>query len=118
MSERGSGGFFTGFFVGALAGAAAALLFTPQSGDETREYIRQKSIELKHQADDLAEEASHQAETIRTKGHAFLDEQKRRLQEAIDEGQKAAEQHKAELLSQLEDQDDDVVELTGEGSEA
>jgi gas vesicle protein len=118
MSERDSGGFFTGFFVGALAGAAAALLFAPQSGDETRGYIQQKSIELKQQADELAEEATHKAETIRTKSQAFLDEQKKRLQEAIDEGQKAAAQRKAELLSQLDEQADDAVELTGEESEA
>lgn len=118
MSERGSGGFFTGFFFGAIAGAAVALLFAPAGGDETRDYIRQKSIELKHQADELAEEATHQAETLRTKGQAFLDEQKKRLQEAIDEGQKAAARRKAELLSQLDEQADDAVELKGQSSEA
>lgn len=118
MSERGSGGFFTGFFIGAIAGAAVALLFAPASGDETRDFIRQKSIELKHQADELAEEAAHHAEEIRTKSQAFLDEQKKRLQEAIDEGQKAAARRKAELLSQLKEQNDDAVELRGQGTEA
>jgi gas vesicle protein len=117
MSDKGSGGFFTGFFIGAIAGAAIALLYAPAPGDETRDYIRQKSIELKHQADEVAGDATHQAETLRTKGQAFLDEQKKRLQEAIDEGQKAAARRKAELLSQLEEQADDAVELKGESAE-
>ena len=118
MSDKGSGGIFTGLFIGAIAGAAIALLYAPGPGDETRDYIRQKSIELKHQADDIAGEATHQADSLRTKGQAFLDEQKKRLQEAIDEGQKAAARRKAELLSQLEQQADDTVELKGEGAEA
>jgi gas vesicle protein len=43
--------FFTGFFVGALVGGAAALLLAPQSGEETRQQIRDKGIELKEKAE-------------------------------------------------------------------
>ena len=32
--------FFTGFLLGTVVGAAMALLFAPQSGEETREEIR------------------------------------------------------------------------------
>lgn len=42
---------FTGFFVGALAGGAIALLFAPRSGEETRAQIREKSSELKEKAE-------------------------------------------------------------------
>ena len=36
------GAFLIGFIVGGLTGAAVALLFAPQSGEETRELIHEK----------------------------------------------------------------------------
>ena len=51
MSAREASSFFTGFFVGAMVGGAAALLLAPQSGEETRAQIRERSIELKEQAE-------------------------------------------------------------------
>ncbi len=51
MEERNGGGSFViGFLIGAIAGAAAALLLTPQSGEEMRRTIGQKSGELKDEA--------------------------------------------------------------------
>ena len=49
MSDQGSdfGAFLAGFLIGGLVGAAVALLMAPQSGEETRKYIADKSIELK-----------------------------------------------------------------------
>lgn len=49
--ERRSGGF-GGFVLGALAGAAVALLFAPRTGDETRAEIRDGVRRLKDRADD------------------------------------------------------------------
>jgi gas vesicle protein len=40
---------FSGLIVGLLAGAATALLLAPRSGEETRNQIQQKSIELRDQ---------------------------------------------------------------------
>jgi gas vesicle protein len=51
MSGREASSFFTGFFVGALVGGAAALLMAPQTGEETRTQIRDKSIEIKEKAE-------------------------------------------------------------------
>ena len=51
MSGKEISSFFTGFFVGALVGGAAALLMAPQSGEETRAQIRDKGIELKEKAE-------------------------------------------------------------------
>ena len=41
------GAFLVGFIVGGLAGAVVSLLFAPQSGEETRALLREKSIELR-----------------------------------------------------------------------
>jgi gas vesicle protein len=63
MSERDEfGAFLVGFIVGGLTGAVAALLFAPQSGEETRAVIKERSIELRDKATVEAEEAWKRAE--------------------------------------------------------
>ncbi len=58
MSTRdGVGLFFVGLLVGALSGAIAALLLAPQTGEETRTMIKDKSIELRDKAQQTAEQA-------------------------------------------------------------
>lgn len=114
MSERSGGGeFIAGFLVGALVGAAAAMLFAPQSGEETRVVIRDKGIELKDRAEELSEEARRRAEEVQgqaktraqelsmqAKGKAK--EIQTRVKEAIEEGKATATKKKADLLSELE----------------
>lgn len=58
------------FVVGALAGAAVALLFAPATGEETREYLGQKARE----------------------GKARLKEQRETVLSAVDRGREAIEQ--------------------------
>jgi hypothetical protein len=63
MSDRDAlGAFLVGVIVGGLSGALAALLFAPQSGQETRTLIKDKSIELRDLAQLSAEEAVARAE--------------------------------------------------------
>jgi gas vesicle protein len=67
MSERDEfGAFLVGFIVGGLTGAVVALLFAPQSGQETRALIKDKSIELRDKAQVTAEEAYARAEELAT----------------------------------------------------
>ena len=49
MSDRDDGlaAFIAGVFIGGIIGAATMLLLAPQSGEDTRTYIKDKSIELK-----------------------------------------------------------------------
>jgi len=63
MSERDEfGAFLVGFIVGGLTGAVAALMFAPQSGEETRAVIKERSIELRDRATAEAEDAWKRAE--------------------------------------------------------
>jgi gas vesicle protein len=65
MSERDEfGAFLVGFVVGGLTGAVVALLFAPQSGEETRALIKDKSIELRDKAQVTTEEALARAEQL------------------------------------------------------
>ena len=104
--DRGSVDFLAGFIVGGLVGAAVALIFAPQSGDETRARLRERGIELRDSAEGFSVEAKKRAEGlaggVQEKSKVALEHQKTRLQEAIEEGKQAASRKKEELLSKLE----------------
>ncbi len=68
------GAFLVGFIVGGLTGAVVSLLFAPQSGEETRALIRDKSIELRDKASQTAEEALSRAEAAAAEARARADE--------------------------------------------
>ena len=57
MAKDNSGTIMVAFVIGALTGAAVALLFAPASGDETREYLGEKAREgrarLREQRDSI-----------------------------------------------------------------
>ena len=68
MAENDSSpitGYLAAFAIGAVAGAAIALLYAPQSGEETRKLIASKSKELKGKAQDALHDAKE-----------FIDEKK------------------------------------------
>ena len=63
MSSQNSGVlFFAGLVVGGLVGAGLALLLAPQSGEETRSQIKDKSFELKDGAVEGLAEAGQRAQ--------------------------------------------------------
>jgi gas vesicle protein len=75
MSDRDEfGAFLVGFIVGGLTGAVVALLFAPQSGEETRALIKDKSIELRDKAQLTAEETYARAEAAAKEARARAEE--------------------------------------------
>lgn len=80
MSDRDEfGAFLVGFIVGGLTGAVVSLLFAPQSGEETRALIKDKSIELRDKASATAEQALAKAEAAAGEARARADELAREL---------------------------------------
>jgi gas vesicle protein len=103
MSDESRGGeFLAGLILGGLIGAAAALLLAPQPGDETRAELREKGVELKDRMIELSEEARRKAEDLQAESRAAVEAQKVRVEEAIEEGKKAAAKKKKELLEELD----------------
>jgi gas vesicle protein len=109
MSSEGSGGFVAGFLFGAFVGAALALVFAPAPGDELREQIKEKSIELKDRAGTLGAEASKRADELVARGQSILQDQRLRFREAVEEGRQAASRRKEELLAQFEGKPGDAA---------
>jgi gas vesicle protein len=108
--------FFAGFVVGALVGAAAAILLAPQSGEETRAMIRERGIELQERSAEMSAEARRRATEYQAQAKdraQQLSAQTRdkaagwqgRMQEAVDQGKAAAGQQKEDLMTELQEQE-------------
>lgn len=95
-----------GLVIGGLAGAAAMLLFAPQSGKRTRDQIQLKSNQLRDQTTDMAKSTlaqvrfnTHEIKTgvrekagqLKQRGQDQLVKQLDRVSAALDEGKKAVE---------------------------
>jgi gas vesicle protein len=100
------GAFVAGFLVGGLIGAATALLMAPQSGEETRAIISEKSIELKDAATTAAEDAIARAEAAAAEARAYADEMKSKAEEAIANIQKA----QTKAVDEIEEAAEEAVE--------
>ena len=113
-NDSGAGDFLAGFFVGTLVGAAFALLLAPASGEDVREQIKEKGVELQHRASEIGLDPGRLAE-LKERGEVLLDEQRTRFKEAVQEGRLAAERRKEELLAQFQaptHAQDDSIDLT------
>jgi gas vesicle protein len=77
----GGGTVMLAFVVGALTGAAVALLFAPASGEETREYLGQKAREGRAKARQALDE-----------GRQYYEQGREGLTSAIERGREAFQQ--------------------------
>jgi gas vesicle protein len=80
-SDSGGSTVLLAFVVGALTGAAVALLFAPASGEETREYLGQKAREGKARARDAVEQ-----------GREVYQRQRESISSAVERGREAFQQ--------------------------
>jgi len=89
--ERGSdaAGYLGWFFLGALAGAGAALLLAPKTGRETREFLAERGGELLRKAQETAGDTQGRAGDLLDRGREYLEEQSHRLASAFEAGRAA-----------------------------
>lgn len=74
----GAGAVLMAFVLGAVAGAAVALLWAPTSGEETRRLLGEKAKEGKEKAAEAAQ-----------KGREFVAKQRETITTAIEKGREA-----------------------------
>jgi gas vesicle protein len=87
-NNSGSAGqVIVAFALGALAGAAVALLYAPASGEETRRRLAERAREGRDQAESLARE-----------GREFIQRQRENLSNAVERGREAFQQARKETL--------------------
>lgn len=76
-----AGAIFVAFLLGAVTGAAVALLSAPASGEETRRRISEKAREGRDRASDAARQ-----------GKEFVERQRETITTAIEKGREAYRQ--------------------------
>ena len=77
------------FVMGAVTGAAVALLCTPATGEETRRALNERARDGRDLAMDAAERGRSVAVDAAQRGRDFVREQREHLTEAIDRGKAA-----------------------------
>jgi gas vesicle protein len=90
-NQSGSGSVMLAFMVGAITGAAVALLFAPASGDETREYLGQRAREGRDRAREAAEQSREFYERNRESVTTAIDRGREAFQQARDRGEQSRE---------------------------
>ena len=80
----GAGSILLAFILGAVSGAAVALLYAPQSGRETREYLGERATEARARAAEAA-----------AKGREAINQGRETLATAIERGREAYQQARA-----------------------
>ena len=77
----GAGSILLAFILGAVSGAAVALLYAPQTGQETRDYLGERAREGRERAAAAAE-----------KGRDIINQGRDTISTAIDRGREAYQQ--------------------------
>lgn len=80
---------FSFFFLGLGLGVAAGLLFAPKSGSETRDMIRSKADESKEYLRRRSSELKDTANDAMEKGRSTFNKQRDNLAAAVDAGRQA-----------------------------
>lgn len=81
MAKDNSGSLMVAFVIGALTGAAVALLFAPATGEDTREYLGQKAREGKAKAREAIDQ-----------GREYYRDQRENIVTAVERGREAFKQ--------------------------
>ena len=81
MANDNSGSVMIAFLVGAVTGAAVALLYAPASGEETREYLGERAREGREKARQAVDQ-----------GRDYYQRQRENVTSAVDRGREAFQQ--------------------------
>ena len=86
----GNGGSKFGYFLAGMGiGAVIALLFAPRSGEETREYLKEKYDDARDEAKRRVRELRERAEEYTEKGKEFVGRQRESIEAAVEAGKQA-----------------------------
>ncbi len=96
--------FLAGLGLGALIGAATALLLAPKPGTETRQDIAIAAEDLKSKASKVVQDLSESSEELVKKSKELLESTKTKVQTAIESGKQAMAHKQEEITEEIIEQ--------------
>ncbi len=88
-NNSGAGTVMLAFLVGAMSGAALALLFAPAAGEETRDYLGQKARDSREKARDAVDQSRDFYQRQRENVHTAIERGRDAFQQARERGDEA-----------------------------
>jgi gas vesicle protein len=96
MAENGGAKF--GYFLAGLGiGALIGILVAPRSGEETREYLRERYEDTRDLAKQKARELRERTGELVEKGKDFVERQRESVEAAVDAGKQAYRDEKRRM---------------------
>jgi len=95
--------FLAGLGLGALIGAATALLLAPKSGVETREDLKHVAEDMRTKADKVIKDVSESGDELVKKSKEILESTKEKVQQAVETGKKAMAKKHEEMTGEAEE---------------
>ena len=92
-----------GIGLGAIVGAAVALVLAPKSGAEVRDDLRVTLDDLKCKAEKVAADLSAKGEELVAKGRDVVESTTSRVKDAVGAGREAMEEARAEAEEGVEE---------------
>ena len=90
--DGAAGSILLAFILGAVSGAALALLYAPKSGRETRDYIGERAREGRQRAAGVAADVAAKGRDALSQGRDALNQGRETLSTAIERGKEAYQQ--------------------------
>ncbi len=80
MNNRKEGlGFLFGLLVGSVVGASIAIILAPQSGEKTREILKDKALDYKELALDFASDLKEDCDDLIDHGRKLYEKKRREV---------------------------------------
>ncbi len=116
--ERRSGSTLGPLLAGIAIGAGLAILFAPQSGEETRQAIRRKARRARKVAGGYAEDLRDRASGMRDRASDLIDETRVRGREMVDGARDKVEEKVEETRRAIRDKRRELARAVDDGREA
>lgn len=97
--------FLAGLGLGALIGAATALLLAPKPGTETRQDLANAADDIRAKANKVVQDLSESSDELVKKSRELLDATKTKVQSAIDAGKQAMARKQEEMASEATEEE-------------
>ncbi len=86
---KNTGSFLAGIILGAVLGGAAALLYAPQTGEDTRNQVKSKIDELQEELEKMQAKLKDKGSELKEDAKKKMEEMEKRIEKLMEKYRKA-----------------------------